>query len=205
MTKLRRSDRDAPPFSVTAEVLEVRSLLSAGAHAAAAAAIQAQHHDVPTAASPPPIILTGSQFADFIECAELGIANFHVDGRFQKASVAAIVGGKVHASWTQTGEFDGLGFTITSIKCSISTVVTKIETSPTQTKFDFTPAGSLTLKGTFNGHSFTTKLKADPAEPAALYLHPSTNAFFALAEDFRLPNKGPTHGGLLAVTLEPPA
>lgn len=204
MVKLRRTARNSISIPVAADVLEVRSLLSAGVHAAVATAVHHANHDVQPAAAAKPINLSGSLFANYITCPELGITGFHVNGQFQSLSVVPTVGGKLHATWTQTVHYTTSVFSITSIKGNISSHVTSIDTStPGETIYHYAPLGSITIKGTFGGQKFTAKLTPEPADLTALYVK-SSNIFYSLDEDFRLPNNGTTHGGLVYFILDPP-
>jgi hypothetical protein len=195
MAKLRRTDRNSYQFPVAADVLEARSMLSAGVHAALAHA----HHDLHALAAPKPVTVNfAGPFVATVNIAELGVSNLQFSGNFSKASVTLAVGKSYSVNFNQTVSFEQGGLTINSISGKLTGKVSSINSHVIQ----ITPAGKITVGATFEGLKLSVSIVPKPGVNSVLTLNPS-NQFVSLTGTFKLPTKGPLHGGDVDFSLVP--
>src|SRR5258707_11142223 len=163
MAKLRRTNRANDQFPLAADVLEMRSMLSAGAvHAALAHA----HHDLHSLGAPKPVTVNfAGAFHANVNIAELGISNLGFDGTFSKASVTLAVGKSYSTSFKQTLNLnEGGGLIINSISGALTGKVSAINGHVVT----IVPSGKITVAVTFGGHALNISIVPKPGVNSTL-------------------------------------
>lgn len=189
MNRLRRLNDHSLSIPVAAEVLEVRSLLSAGVHAAVAHA----QHVLPAGSKPavPTILFPASTDSTFdIHGTVLGapfvIKSLHFTTTSQHPTGIAEVGKSVKFTVNELiGQTQG-DVTINSIKGTIGGKIAFIN-SPGggANELEIVPSGHFTISATVSGHKINVTVSPDASHPLLLDID-SVNNFGSLRGDYQL-------------------
>lgn len=168
MNRLRRKNHDSRFQPVAAEVLEVRSLLSASVHAAVAHA----QHEVHGAAKPaaPVVVFPGTYNAVFhmqatIQGQQFSNDELFFDGTFHGASAGALAGKKVKIGINEPAINLGPGnLTLNSVIGTIQgKVLSFIDIGSGKHELVIAPSGHLAVTVASGGHTAKATVSANPA------------------------------------------
>jgi hypothetical protein len=180
MSRLRRQSHCAHSLPIAAEVLEVRSLLSAGVHAAVA---HAQHEVHTAAAQTVPVVVfpvdyhASLMIQGTLQGQAVNLKHLTFDGLYHgKPSAAIEVGKSVKISINQTINRIVDGVQVNSVKGAITGKVTGIAggSQGAQT-LTITPSGHITASLKIAGKNVNVTLSANSASPLSLSVDGSNN------------------------------